>query len=228
MSAMKLAPPTPPPLPPLPPPTQHVLVNLPPELVDRFASHGPAWLSWLTQPIATLIAASGAIVAASIAFWAVNRQIEGNKFAVAAQIAEERTERRRAERLDLAAEGTTLVRELAQIAFAYQHFSGTNGGSVYREGQGSQIEKFYKLEVLPTSRRMALLGMRDSSAAVEAVYEQARLAIVPLPDEQRADASTVEQERDKAITTLKASLEQKVTPDQVLPPRKKRKARHGS
>jgi len=66
---------------------------------------------------------------------------------------------------------------------------------------------------------MTLLGMPVSSEAVEAVYEQAPIAIDPLPSEERAAASTVEQKRDHALDVLKASLEQEVTPAPVLPQR---------
>jgi hypothetical protein len=156
-----MPPPTPPPLPPPPlppppgpPPTQPVLVNFPPELVDKFASHGPAWLAWLTGPVATLIVAGGAILAAAIAFIAVNRQINANASAVAAQITAERSERRRAERLDLASDAATVVTELAQIAFAYEHYSGKTGGSPSPNFQQLEKQKFYRLEVLPTTRRM--------------------------------------------------------------------------
>lgn len=153
-----MPPPTTPPVPPPPgpPPTQHVLVNFPPELVDKFASHGPAWL---TGPLATLIAAGVAILAAAIAFIAVNRQINANARAVSVQIANDRSERRRAERLDLADHGATLVTELAQIAFAYESYSGKTGGSPYPNQQQLEKDKFYRLEVLPTTRRMKLLGM---------------------------------------------------------------------
>ena len=61
--------------------------------------------------------------------------------------------------------------------------------------------------------------MPQSSEAVEAVYEQARIVIDPLPSDEPAAASTVEQKKDKALSTLKASLEQEATPPQVLPRR---------
>jgi hypothetical protein len=120
----EVSPPTtaPPPLPP--PPTQHVLVDFPPELVDKFAPHG-----WLTGPVATLLAAGVALIAAAIAFFAVNRQIKANASVVAAQIAADRSERRRAERIDLATDGVTLVTDLARIAFNHEHYSGETGGS---------------------------------------------------------------------------------------------------
>ena len=57
--------------------------------------------------------------------------------------------------------------------------------------------------------------MPMSSEAVEAVYEQARIVIDPLPSDEPAAASTVEQARDKALSTLKASLEQEVTPARI-------------
>lgn len=147
----------------------------------------------------------------------MHKQITANASAVSAQIAADRSERRRAERLELAAtDGATVVTEVAQIAFNYETYSGKKHPKMRNLGkQQLELEKFYALEVLPTSRRMWLLGMPDSSKAVEAVYEQARLVIDPLPSEERADASTVEQKRDKALSTLKASLEQEVTPAQV-------------
>lgn len=215
--------PAPPPLPPPPPPTQHVFVNFPPEMVDKFAPHGPAWL---TGPVATLLAASGVIIAATIAFIAVNLQIKANASAVAMQIAAERSERRRAERLDVATDGATLVTELAQIAVSYEYFSGNTGASPNPNLQQLELEKFFRLEVLPTTRRMTLLGMTMTSEAVEAVYEQARIVIVPLPSDEAATASTVTQKRDHALSVLKASLEQEVKPAQVLP-RRTRWARHG-
>jgi hypothetical protein len=221
VSAMKLAPPATPPPPPLPPPpgpppTQHVLVNFPPELVDKFTPHGPAWL---TGPVATLLAAFVALVAAGIAFSAVSRQINANARVVAAQIAADRSERRRAERIDLATDGATLVTNLAQIAFNHEHYSGETGGSPSPNQQQLEFEKLYGLEVLATTRRMTLLGMPVSSEAVEAVYEQARIVIDSLPSDEPADASTVAQKRDHALSVLKSSLEQEVTPAALLPKR---------
>jgi hypothetical protein len=57
--------------------------------------------------------------------------------------------------------------------------------------------------------------MPISSAAVDAVYAQARLVIDPLASDEPADASTVAQKRDQALSTLKASLELEVTPAQI-------------
>jgi hypothetical protein len=160
-----------------------------------------------------------AVLAAAIAYRAVTRQIkanaenvqkqiDANALAVSAQIAADRSERRRAERVDLAADAATLVTVLAQIAFNYETYSSPNL-------QQLEFEKFNRLEVLAMSRKMWLLGMPKSSAAVEAVYEQARIVIAPLPSEERAAASTVWQKKDDALSTLKASLEQEVTPAQI-------------
>jgi hypothetical protein len=170
---------------------------------------------WL-QPLATVITGLLAVLAAAVAYRAVTRQIkanaenvqkqiDANALAVSAQIAADRSERRRAERIDLATDGVTLVTDLAQIAFNHE--------------QGARIQQLefekYELAVLATSRRMWLLGMPKSSEAVEAVYKQARIVINPLPSDEPAAASTVEQKRDKALSTLKASLEQEVTPAQI-------------
>jgi len=51
--------------------------------------------------------------------------------------------------------------------------------------------------------------MPESAKAVEAVYEQARIAINPRQSEKRAAASTVEQKKKDALSTLKESLKQK-------------------
>ena len=142
----------PPPTPPPPPPTQPVLVNFPPELVDKFAPHG------LTGPAATLIAALVAIGAAVIAFIAVNRQITANASAVSAQIAADRSERRRAERLDLAAAAAAVVDELAQIAVAYECYSGKSGAPPSPNDQQSQKEKFHGLELARIFRGNVVFG----------------------------------------------------------------------
>ena len=49
------------------------MLNLPPELVDKIASHDPTW--W-AQPLATVIAGLLALAGAGVAFWAVRRQIK--------------------------------------------------------------------------------------------------------------------------------------------------------
>lgn len=162
-----------------------------------------------------------------IAFWAVSRQIaanaatvaaqiEANAAAVATQIAADRSERRRAERLGVTTDGAALVDELAQIAANYEYFSGKTGGPLDPKMQQLELEKFYRLEVLPTTRRMSLLGMPMTSEAVEAVYKEARIVMVPFPSDAHADASTVAQKKDRALSVLKSSLEQEVTPPQVL------------
>lgn len=181
---------------------------------------------WL-QPLATVTTGLLAVLAATIAYRAVKRQImataenvqkeiAANAAGVSAQIAADRSERRRAERIDVAADGATLVTELAQIAFAYEYYSGTAGAPSRPNAQQLEKEKFYRLEVLPITLRMKLLGMPMSSAAVEAVYEQARIVIAPLPSDEVAAASTVEQKKEHAISVVKASLEQEVTPPQIL------------
>lgn len=180
---------------------------------------------WL-QPLATVIAGTLAVLAAVIAYRAVTRQIkanaenvqkqiDANALAVSHQIAADRSERRRAERIDLAAEGATLVTELAKIAFAYESYGGKTGLTPRPNSQQLEFEKFYSLEVLPTTLRMQVLGMPQSSEAVEAVYEQACIVIDPLPSDPAADASTVQRKKDQALSTLKASLKQEVKPAQI-------------
>jgi hypothetical protein len=208
-----MPPPTPaPPLPPGPPPAQHVLVDFPPELVDKFGPHG-----WLTGPVATLLAAGVALIAAAVAFYAVNRQIKSNASVVAAQIAAERSERRRAERIDLATDGARLVDDLAYFAFDHEQYSDETGGSLSPDQQEMELEKLYGLDVLAAARRMTLLGMPMSSEAVEEVYEQVRIMIHPHPLDGPSDASTVAKKRNHALSVLKASLEQEVTPALVRP-----------
>lgn len=109
-----------------------------------------------------------------------------------------------------------MVTELAQIAFSYEHLSGKTSL------QQLEKEKFYRLEVLPMTRRMKLLGMPDTAEAVEDVYEHARIVIDPLAPDKAVAASTVEQKRDKALSTLKASLEQEATPPAVLKRKRKK------
>lgn len=48
--------------------------------------------------------------------------------------------------------------------------------------------------------------MPEASAAVEAVWEQARLVIVPFSGEERAAASTVEEAKEHAKSALNAAL----------------------
>jgi virulence-associated protein VagC len=51
--------------------------------------------------------------------------------------------------------------------------------------------------------------MSEAADAVEAVYEGARLVIDPLDKmEERADASTVKQAKEHAMSVLKAALDQ--------------------
>lgn len=78
-----------------------------------------------------------------------------------------------------------------------------------------EYEKFYGLEVLPTTLRMQVLGMPMSSEAVEAVYEQARIVIDLLPSDEPADAAAVARKKNQALSTLKASLEQEVASPQI-------------
>ncbi|OBA70608.1 hypothetical protein A5641_12215 [Mycobacterium sp. 1554424.7] len=182
-----------------------------------------AVLGLFLQPLATVTAGALAVLAAVIAYRAVTRQIsanavsvqkqiDANALAVSAQIAADRSERRRAERLELVDHGAALVTKLAQIAIAYELYGGTTGFPANLDWQQREKEKFYELEVLPTTLRMEVWGMPETSAAVEAVYEEARIMIVPLPGDPPATASTVRQKKEQAISTLKASLVQEVKP----------------
>ncbi len=180
-------------------------MNFPPELVDKFASHGPAWL---TGPVAALIAAAGALIAAGIAFWTVSRQIKANASAVSQQIAADRSERRRAERLDLVTDAATLVTDVTANAIAYEYYSGTHGSKPMPISLESEKRQFYAVESLSISRKLELLGMSEAAEAVETVYEQARLVIDPLDKiEQRADASTVKRAKEHAMSVLKVALD---------------------
>jgi hypothetical protein len=67
---MSPTPPVPPPS-PVPSPTQTVVVNLPPDVVNKLSPHE----SGLPQSWATIVAASIAVAAALLAFWSVSRQI---------------------------------------------------------------------------------------------------------------------------------------------------------
>lgn len=66
--------PPPPPALPLPTssPTQTIVVNLPPEVIDKL---GPHQSPWLTQPIATVVAATIALLAAAIAYHGLRSQL---------------------------------------------------------------------------------------------------------------------------------------------------------
>lgn len=76
-------PPPPPPNPVVPPglngnfpdEPNTIDLNIPPEVLDKLA---PPDASWFTQPIATVIAAGLAIVAAGVAWWNVSRQIHAD------------------------------------------------------------------------------------------------------------------------------------------------------
>ena len=85
------------PAPPIPPP--NVSVNLPAELVVRLPEHHD--YNWLAQPIATVLAATIALIAAAIA-WSSSR----------AQINAEDRRQRRTERLDLLAEAHSHANEI--------------------------------------------------------------------------------------------------------------------
>ena len=130
----------PPPTPPPPPPTQPVLVNFPPELVDKFAPHG------LTGPAASLIAAlspSAPPCQAAVAVEIGGSRRTHGRWRLRSQPTVQNGER--AERLDLAAAAAAVVDELAQIAVAYECYSGKSGAPPSPNDQQSQKEKFHGL-----------------------------------------------------------------------------------
>jgi hypothetical protein len=213
-------PPTPPPIPPpAPAPTQTVVVNIPPELVDRFAPHGP----WLTGPIATLIAAAVALLAAGIAFWAVNRQMSGNAASITKQIDAGRAQQRRAERLDLVAEAAHLVYNLDSLAAQHDRYSGkwanresSEAGQLFGQRMVEVEERFYELTPWVVVRKLDLLGMSEASKAVEEVYTEASRVIRPIGEEksQKTDAAWHSKDRPmhakkkRAIAALKNALDE--------------------
>lgn len=60
-----------------------------------------------------------------------------------------------AERIDLAVEGVRLVSDLAQMAFAYEHYIGEAAGGVLKSPNSAQLEfeKFNALEVWRRPRK---------------------------------------------------------------------------
>ena len=70
----------------------------------------------------------------------------------------------------------------------------------------STKQEFIAAEPRPIREKLDLLDMPEASAAVEAVWEQARLVIVPFSGEERAAASTVEEAKERAKSALKAAL----------------------
>ena len=236
-------PPSPPPLPPSPPPLppppplpspppipgqsgpQTVVVNVPPDLVDKFAPHG------LTGPWATLIAAAVALIGAAIAFWAVNRQIKANGKAVAAhinanaaavtaqidanaaavaeQIEAAAAHQRRAERLDVVTEAAHLVHDLSALATQHAAYAGDPEwlDEPSAVAQGRVEDKFDEITVWPLARRLDLLGMTAAAEAVEEVYHEASRVIRPSGYEETDEGWTIYDKKDRAILALKDGLD---------------------
>ncbi|MDT5332735.1 MAG: hypothetical protein QOF31_4032 [Mycobacterium sp.] len=82
--------------------------------------------------IVSVVTAGIALAAALIAYQSVSRQIKANADIVAAQIAADRSERRRAERIDVVDDALTLVDRLAQEALNYEYWSGRQNSPLQR------------------------------------------------------------------------------------------------
>jgi hypothetical protein len=160
--------------------------------------------------IVSVVTAGIALAAALIAYQSVSRQIKANADIVAAQIAADRSERRRAERIDVVDDALTLVDRLAQEALNYEYWSGRQNSPYNEEREQSARRAFFDLETLPIRQKLELLGLSEASEAVEAVWEQTRLVIEPFPEapfnEERAAASTARQRMEHAKALLKAAL----------------------
>ncbi|WP_156767121.1 hypothetical protein [Mycobacterium sp. E796] len=214
---------------PTPSPTQTVVVNVPPDVVGKFAPHDD--LAWINGPTATLIAGLLALIGAGIAFWAVNRQIrsnakvvaeqitanadavgrqiEANAQSVARQIEAAAAQQRREERLDLVTEAAHLVHDLAALATQYAAFGGDpdwlDEPSEVRQAHAEK--EFDELIVWPVARRLDLLGMADAAEAVQAAYHEAYKIIHPSPYFEYDEEWTMYDLRDRAISELKRALD---------------------
>lgn len=92
--------PVPTPVEPAPPTPIQIeqLFNLPPEVIEKLTPPDP---SGLTQPVATLLAAGIALVAACIAWWGVDRQIKANHANTNRQLATQRHLHREVQKSEL-------------------------------------------------------------------------------------------------------------------------------
>ncbi len=167
--------------------------------------------------IVNALAAGAALAAAVIAYQSVgrqikastanvNRQIEAHEEAVAAQIAADRSERRRAERIPLVYDAIAVVAELAECALSYEYWTGVKRSAVNPEQAEKSRQKFFRVDTRPVCRNLALVDMSLAAEAVEAVWEQTRLVIEPHPWEQRADVSAAQQAEEHAESLLRVAL----------------------
>jgi hypothetical protein len=209
-----MSPPTPPPSPN--PPTQTVVVNIPPELVDKFAPHGP---SWLTGPSATLIAGLLALIGAGIAFCAVHRQInansksvekqiQANAAAVARQIEAAGAHERRKERLEVVTEAAHIAHDLAGLATQHAAYGDPEWHDEPPDVAQKRVEdEFDGMQVWPTLRKLDLLGMADAVEAIQEVFSEAGRIIHPHPLYEPMESWTIYEKEEHAIATLKAALD---------------------
>ena len=155
-----LPPPPPPPTPVVPPeldgnlpdPPHTINLNLPPEVLERIR---PPSESWLTQPVATVIAGGLAIVAAGVAWWNVSRQIRSDD-----------RRNRRLERVNAAGEALTAVHDY--IDEATKQRSANRLPAVRRDA--SAFQRFIDAgnRIFVAQSKLRVLGdFDDSDAALQ-------------------------------------------------------------
>ncbi len=146
----------------VPPPTVKVepQVTIPPDLLDRLT---PADPGWFTQPVATLIAALLALLAARIAWRGVQNQIHATADNVERQISAEHARHRRTERV-AALVVTVELGERSHQALREATKAKTHGNADQMALTSQRLQDLHD-ERKVMLVRLQLLGMDSSSIA---------------------------------------------------------------
>jgi hypothetical protein len=164
----------------------------------------------VTQPFATLITGAMAVVAAVIAFCAVNRQINAAAEQQKKNREAEWARLRRGEMLDLLMEAARMSRQLAGLATNYEvRIENPNLFKQHDdEPLDQQLEKlkddFYALEGHLLVDKLDLLGAEEVSHALKDVVEEASGVIHQMPEGEW----TIYEKEEAVAAAIKAALKQ--------------------
>lgn len=189
-------------------PTGPVEVRLPPELVDVLTPPDPGWF---TQPVATILAASIALVAAGVAYRGVLRQIHTTR--------EENLKNRhadlkiaqRTEAIDVLTEAAAATDALCGVATRVQvvveNPELSDDADKDKADAKAEFHELYRSTRF-LIRKLEVIGLQDPSENLEAVLDEALTVVDQLHLYEEGDWEwTIYEVQDKAVESFKNALD---------------------
>ncbi|WP_155290325.1 hypothetical protein [Rhodococcoides fascians] len=185
-------------------------IELTPELIDALT---PADPGWLTQPVATILAASIALLAAAVAYRGVLRQIKANRSENRKNRLSDLKIAQRSETIEVLTKAADAADALCGVATGFQ--VAVENPELFDDPEKAKSDAKSEFDSLYTStrfliRKLDVIGLEKSSLRLEAVLNEAHSIVEQLHEFEDQDEEewewTIYEVRDEAVECFKTEL----------------------